>query len=142
MSDKVRATFYIDKELYELLRTQSDNISETVNRALEAYLSVNDAEKIKKEIEEHKRAIQALEAKLQSMSKEEQKREEHRTMVSEAWEELRKRWKIRVDSLANYRRVPTREQNLAWLTSPANIALVRQIGMDVEKILDKLEQEY
>ena len=64
MSDKVRATFYIDKELYELLRTQSDNISETVNRALEAYLSVNDAEKIKKEIEpfssSHTKRMEAL----------------------------------------------------------------------------------
>lgn len=65
---KVHKNIWVDKEFWDLARKQDINISQTVNQLLEIITGVSDSKtEIKKQIDEKKQEVTALEVKLQQL---------------------------------------------------------------------------
>ena len=134
LTNKVQTSFWVDPELYHMVKMSGMNLTQFVNRALNTYFNASDAGKLREEIKE----LEMKTAVLKSVLKTAEESESKVDVVQNHKEGLLQTLKEKYD---NYNRAnKSRKHNIFWLEGPKYKEYRIGLKMSAGQLLDALEE--
>jgi hypothetical protein len=136
MEHKIRTTVYLDRDVKRLVDEENLNLSKFVNENVLLTLCVDSEDDLinkKSELESKIKLIDGRISKLRTLDLEGGKLESTKKQIMD---ELRSAFKSRVKQDVDH------SKNMAWITSPKNIARCKLLKEHPEEVLKGLEAWY
>ena len=134
---KKRFDLWLESDVVDLVRLETNNLSRLVNELLTRYTSADSTEGIKDKIKEHENAIMVLKEKVKILLEE--------GLSNNATEEMNKNIFGEMQEIYRKRREQIGDNKFAdeqWITAPKNIQKCKIIGKEPLVFLEELREWY